>query len=67
MFDKLFKRKNKKEPQFIVANLNARIMPLERAELFEEPLDALLSERSLGEITGGTWSPKRLKINHRVY
>lgn len=53
MFDKLFKRKNKKEPQFIVANLNARIMPLERAELFEEPLDALLSERSLGEITGG--------------
>jgi len=53
MFDKLFKRKNKNEPQFIVANLNARIMPLDRAELFEDPLDELLSEMSIGEITGG--------------
>ncbi|MFT6188789.1 MAG: hypothetical protein ACJAW8_000607 [Oleispira sp.] len=53
VFGKLFKKKEYVEPQFIVANLNARIMPLDRGDLFEDPLDDQLSKLSLGEVTGG--------------
>lgn len=47
-----FRRKSKK--QTLEVRLNARLRPLDRAELFEDPLDAHLSERSLrAEVTGG--------------
>ena len=52
----LFKKKEKiseVEPQFIVVNLNARIQPMHRGEIFEDPLDEILSKASMGEISGG--------------
>jgi hypothetical protein len=35
------------------ANLNARIMPLERGEQYEDPLSEALAQYGLGEVTGG--------------
>lgn len=51
-----FKKKEKTsevEPQFIVVNLNARIQPMHRGEIFEDPLDEILSKESIGEVSGG--------------
>lgn len=41
------------EPTFVVASLNARIQPIERGEIFEDPLDEALSEGNLGHVIGG--------------
>ncbi|MGF1836842.1 hypothetical protein [Photobacterium sanguinicancri] len=51
-----FKKKGeaeKAEPQFIVVNLNARIQPTHRGEIYEEPLDNVLSKSQSGEVSGG--------------
>lgn len=56
MFGNLFKKKKAKNPApagFVVAQLNARIQPLDRDELFDEPLDDALRRASLGEVSGG--------------
>jgi hypothetical protein len=37
----------------IIAQLNAKLMPFDRGQYFEDPLDAALRERGLGEVTGG--------------
>lgn len=39
------------EPVFVYAQLNAKIMPLDRGDRFEDPLNDALMER--GEVTGG--------------
>ncbi|MGF1879337.1 hypothetical protein L4D77_29280 [Photobacterium frigidiphilum] len=52
----LFKKKGEAEqaePQFIVVNLNARIQPTHRGEIYEEPLDDVLSKSQSGEVSGG--------------
>ncbi len=52
----LFKKKEKKEEvesQFIVVTVNARIQPMHRGEIYEDPLDKILSENSIGEVSGG--------------
>jgi hypothetical protein len=41
------------EPIFAYAKLNARIMPLDRGERFEDPLDEALSQNGFGKTTGG--------------
>lgn len=38
---------------FVVAQLNARLRPLDRGDIYEDPLDAFLSQQELGEVTGG--------------
>jgi len=54
VFTRLFKRSAKPAPrQFIVAQLNARLQPIHRGEFFEDPLDAELKRRQLGEVSGG--------------
>lgn len=37
----------------IIAHLNARLMPFDRGQYFEDPLDAALRKRGIGEVTGG--------------
>ncbi len=37
----------------IIAQLNARVQPIDRGELFEDPLDNELRARALGHVTGG--------------
>ncbi len=38
---------------YVTARLNARLRPLDRGEIYEDALDGLLKDRSLGEVTGG--------------
>ena len=48
------RKKREEEPhgEHLTAQLNARLMPIDRGD-FEDPLDEFLKERSLGEVTGG--------------
>lgn len=39
--------------QFIVAQLNARLQPIDRGELFEDHLDEILQEAQIGRVSGG--------------
>jgi hypothetical protein len=41
------------QPIFAYARLNARIMPLDRGERYEEPLDEALAANGFGRVTGG--------------
>lgn len=38
---------------FIVATLHDKIMPLDRGEVYSDPLDKILQEKGIGEVTGG--------------
>ncbi len=38
---------------FVTFRLNARLQPVHRGEIFEDPLDAAMSAQGLGEIDGG--------------
>lgn len=35
------------------AYLNARVMPVSRGDIFEDPLSQMVAERGIGEVTGG--------------
>ena len=37
----------------IIAQLNARVQPIDRGDYFEDPLDEVLKSSGLGEVTGG--------------
>ena len=37
----------------IIATLNARLQPLDRGDLYEDPLDHVLQESGKGKVTGG--------------
>ena len=37
----------------VIAQLNARMQPLDRGDYFEDPLDEKLQELGIGEVTGG--------------
>jgi hypothetical protein len=39
--------------QIVVARLNDRAQPLDRGELYEDPLDHVLKQAGLGAVTGG--------------
>src|SRR5262245_32745287 len=41
------------QPITAYAQLNARIMPLERGEWYEEPLGEALARNGFGQVTGG--------------
>jgi hypothetical protein len=49
---KIFSR-NKKSETVIVVQINDKIMPIFRGELYEDPLDKFLYEHGFGEIVGG--------------
>lgn len=54
MFSSIFKKRPapKHEPVFIFVHLNAKLMPIERGERFEDPLDKQLKKAGYGEVTG---------------
>lgn len=41
------------EPVLAYARLNARVMPIDRGERYEDPLDEALKQAGVGEVTGG--------------
>ena len=56
MFGNLFKKKEQKPvevQQFIVAQLNAKLQPMHRGEIFEDPLDEELKNHRIGQVSGG--------------
>lgn len=38
---------------FVVATLNDKVMPIDRGEIYEDPLDEFLQANKIGEVTGG--------------
>ena len=49
---------NKKEEEeysgnYIVATLNDKVMPIDRGEIYEDPLDEFIQANGIGEVTGG--------------
>src|SRR5262245_17805510 len=41
------------EPLFVYAHVNARVMPVDRGERYEDPLQEAFDENGLGAVTGG--------------
>jgi hypothetical protein len=52
MFKKLFGKKEKTGSIFII-QLNDKIMPIDRGEYYEDPLDEFLRSNKYGEVIGG--------------
>lgn len=40
-------------PIVVVAHLNARLQPVQRGSVFEDPLDVMVHEMGIGEVVGG--------------
>lgn len=38
---------------FVVATLNDKVMPIDRGDIYEDPLDEFLKENYIGKVTGG--------------
>jgi hypothetical protein len=54
MFKFLSKSKTKKQyPALIVARMNDRAQPIERGDLYEDPLQEMIEAAGIGEVTGG--------------
>jgi hypothetical protein len=55
MFGQMFGlfAKSQTGKQLVLAQLNARLQPMHRAEYFEEALDSTLQDLGLGEVSGG--------------
>lgn len=53
--NKIFGNKSQDEESvsYIIATLNDKIMPIDRGDVYEDPLDELLSELGVGEVSGG--------------
>ena len=49
----LFNKQKVEESNFIVATLNDKIMPIDRGEIYEDPLDEILIAENIGEVSGG--------------
>jgi hypothetical protein len=68
MLKKLFKKIFNSQPEkenYIVAQLNDKVMPIDRGEVYEDPLNGFLKMKYYGEVTGGgTLLSKTNEIEH---
>jgi hypothetical protein len=53
MFAKLFERKPAPQTTFILARINDRALPIDRGELYEDPLMEVLEQHGAGTVVGG--------------
>jgi hypothetical protein len=53
MLGKLLGIKKRADAVLLVARLNDRAQPMDRGELYEDPLEAVLKKRRAGSVTGG--------------
>lgn len=54
IWNKLFNKAVEQQPDnYIVAQLNDKIMPIDRGEVYEDPLDDFLKQKWYGEVSGG--------------
>ncbi|RZN82043.1 MAG: hypothetical protein EVB12_03440 [Winogradskyella sp.] len=47
------KGKEEYSGNYIVATLNDKLMPIDRGEIYEDPLDEFIQANKIGEVTGG--------------
>jgi hypothetical protein len=63
LFNKLFSKKEEPSGNYIVATLNDKVMPMDRGDIYEDPLDEFLKLKYYGEVTGsGTGSEENGEI-----
>ncbi|CAM1340951.1 hypothetical protein [Tenacibaculum amylolyticum] len=53
LFGKHKLEENESSGNFIVATLNDKVMPIDRGEIYEDPLNEFLKNKNIGEVTGG--------------
>ena len=53
MLDRLFSKKNEPFGTPVIVRPNDRIMPIDRDERYEAPLQELLTKNEWGEVSGG--------------
>jgi hypothetical protein len=53
LFGKLFGRKTAVQSTLVVVRLNDRAQPLDRGEIYEDPLDEVLKKQGVGSVVGG--------------
>ena len=53
MFGLLKKKQDDAAKELVIARLNARVQPIDRGDYYEDPLNDLLKQSNLGEVTGG--------------
>jgi hypothetical protein len=53
MFGKLFGKQTASPATFVIARLNDRAQPMDRGELYEDPLEEALKKHRAGTVTGG--------------
>jgi hypothetical protein len=53
MFGKLFGNETTTQSILVIAQLNDRAQPMDRGELYEDPLDEVLKKHRAGNVTGG--------------
>src|ERR1700753_1456693 len=54
IWDRLFSKSIDSElSKYIVAQLNDKIMPIDRGDVYEDQLDELLKQKRYGEVSGG--------------
>jgi hypothetical protein len=53
MFGKLLRKRTESPAVLVIARLNDRAQPLDRGELYEDPLEEVLRKHRAGSITGG--------------
>jgi hypothetical protein len=64
LWNKFFAKKVKEAPGFyVIAQLNDKVMPIDRGEVYEDPLNDLLKLNFYGEVTGGG---TLLEINNEI-
>ncbi len=52
-FSSLFKKPTPVDGRMVIARLNAKVQPIARYEIFEDPLSERLGAENAGEVTGG--------------
>ena len=53
MLSELFSGKKSEDGVYVIARLNDRAQPLDRGDLYEDPLDEVLQRAGVGSVTGG--------------
>lgn len=53
LLKKFFGVNKEEEVQYIIVTINEKIGPIDRGEIYEDPLDDFLKKQAIGEITGG--------------